>query len=159
MQSPYELHISALKLGTHNLEYLLDNDFFKPFNQHYSNVQIKIDVVLEKKETFLEFKFVIAGIIETQCERCTNNFPLEIWDEFQLIVKYDTNALQLNEEEEDPDIVYILPHEAFFNLEQHLYEFMMLSMPLIVRCSDQQFEEKIYCNQDVLKYISNTQNE
>ncbi|MGL6022869.1 MAG: YceD family protein [Chitinophagaceae bacterium] len=155
MASLYELQISTLKIGTHTLEYILDKAFFSQFDQHFPDVQIKVDVQLEKQEKFIVFQFFAKGFIETECERCTNNFPLEIWDEFHLIVRYDINASLLNRKEEDPDIIYILPSQTSFNLEQHLYEFIMLTIPLIVKCNEQQYKEKKYCNQDILKHITN----
>jgi hypothetical protein len=52
----YLIPFIGLKLGKHHFEYQISNAFFEIFDYNeYENSDIKVNVVLEKKSTLLEF--------------------------------------------------------------------------------------------------------
>ena len=53
-------------------------------------------------------KFEIGGsLLEINCDRCNNKLPLELWDEFNIMVKMVEEPELMNDQEEDPDVYYI----------------------------------------------------
>jgi uncharacterized metal-binding protein YceD (DUF177 family) len=58
----------------------------------------------------------------------------------------------MNEQEEDPDVFYISRNESQLNVETWLYEFVLLSVPMQKRCSDNE-EGETTCNKEVLEKL------
>jgi hypothetical protein len=77
---------------------------------------------------------------------------MDLWDEFNMVVKLVDNPDEMNEQEEDPDIWYISRTESHIAVSDWIYEFIMLSFPMQRMCS----EEKIggpQCNKEVLEKL------
>ncbi len=100
-------------------------------------------------------KFEIGGSLEVTCDRCNNNLPLELWDEFNIIVKMVDVPEEMNEEEEDPDVYFISRHESHLDVSNWIYEFINLSIPLHKVCGFEKMDGP-HCNatvRDLLKKL------
>jgi hypothetical protein len=65
----YLILFIGLKLGKHHFEYQISNVFFEIFDyDEYENSDIKVNVVLEKKNTMLELSFFNEGSIYVPCD-------------------------------------------------------------------------------------------
>lgn len=47
-------------------------------------------------------KFEIGGKADVNCDRCGNSLPMDIWDEFNMLVKLVENPEEMNEQEKIP---------------------------------------------------------
>jgi len=77
---------------------------------------------------------------------------MQLWDEFNVVVKMAEDPDQMNAQEEDPDVHYIGRGESHLHIADWLYEFVNLSIPMQRMCS----EEKIgspYCDKEVLAML------
>ena len=79
-------------------------------------------------------KFEIGGAMEVTCDRCNNNLPFELWDEFNIVVKIAEEPEVMNEQEDDPDVYYIGRGESHIDVADWIYEFINLSIPMQKIC-------------------------
>jgi uncharacterized metal-binding protein YceD (DUF177 family) len=153
----YDIAFVGLKPGEHLFQYEIEDKFFKDYDQQdFSNVHATIKVNLDKKNGFFLLKFDIGGSLEVVCDRCGNMLPLQLWDEFKVVVKLVENPDEMNEQEEDPDVYYIDRNESHLHLADWIYEFINLSIPMTRMCSDEQMGGP-YCNKEVLEKLKNMQ--
>ena len=73
-------------------------------------------------------KFEVGGKIDISCDRCGNMLPVDLWDEFNILVKLAEDPQQMNEQEEIPDVYYIARGESHIDVADWIYEFINLNM-------------------------------
>lgn len=150
----YDIAFVGLKPGVHVFEYDIDDQFFSTYqSQEFKNCNAHVKITLDKKSGFLMLKFEIGGKIEVTCDRCGNRLPLQLWDEFPVVVKMVENPEAMNEEEEDPDIYYIARTESHLHIADWIYEFIILSIPMQRMCREEEMGGP-YCNKEVLAMLS-----
>ncbi|MBN9283470.1 MULTISPECIES: DUF177 domain-containing protein [Flavobacterium] len=115
----------GLKQGKHQFEYQIDKKFFENFDfDEYNDVNIKVDVVLDKKSTMLELSFKHKGTVNVPCDLTSEEFDLPIKGKMNLIVKFGDTYNDENDE------LLVLPHGEFqVNIMQYIYELIVLSVP------------------------------
>lgn len=122
----YLIPFAGLKIGKHQFEYQVDKKFFEHFDfDEYNDVNIKVDVILEKKSTMLELHFKHKGTINVPCDVTNEDFDLPVRGKLTLIVKFGEAFNDENEE------LLILPHGEFqVDVSQYIYELIVLSVPV-----------------------------
>lgn len=115
----------GLKLGKHQFEYQIDKTFFDHFEyDEYEAVDVKVNLVFEKKTTMLELAFKHAGSVHVPCDLTGESFDLPIKGKFKLVVQFG-DAFN-----NDNDELLILPHgEHQMDVSQYIYEMIVLSVP------------------------------
>ena len=150
----FEIAFVGLKPGIHDYNYEITDKFFVDFQQQdFRNCKANVKVSLEKNNGFMLMKFEIGGSLEVTCDRCNNDLPFELWDEFRITVKMVENPEVMNDQEEDPDVYYIGRNESHLDLSNWIYEFINLSIPMQKVCSFEKMDGP-HCNPaalDVLK--------
>ncbi|NHN27366.1 DUF177 domain-containing protein [Flavobacterium jejuense] len=121
----YLIQFSGLKIGKHQFDYQLDNSFFGCFNyDDFNSVDIKVDLILDKKNTMLELSFKHKGVVNVPCDLTNEDFDLPIKGKLKLIVNFGDAFNDENEE------LLILPHGEFqVDVSQYIYEMIVLSVP------------------------------
>ena len=121
----FNIQFIGLKLGEHHFEYDIDNTFFKEFEfDEFNDANLKIKVLLNKKDTLLELHFEVSGTINVNCDITNEPYNQKINNEFDLVVKFGD---EYNDENED---ILIIPHGEYeINVAQYIYEFIVLSVP------------------------------
>lgn len=150
----FELAWQGMKLGEHQFEFLLNNDFFADSHgplEDIIDVEAKVALRFVKHESFFELHFDIGGFIITPCDRCGDEFRMELWDEFDLIVKLDDSEREEGLEE-DADVVFIPRSETVLDVSRWLYEFVVLSIPL-QRIHPVDGEGRSTCNEEALRLL------
>ncbi len=122
----YLIPFVGLKQGKHQFEFEIDKTFFDGFDfDEYNNVNIKVDLVLEKKSTMLELSFKHKGTVNVPCDLSNEDFDLPVKGKLSLIVKFG------DEFNNDNDEMLILPHGEYqVDVSQYIYEMIVLSVPL-----------------------------
>jgi uncharacterized metal-binding protein YceD (DUF177 family) len=150
----FDIAFVGLKPGLHSFEYEIDDRFFEEFGpQDFNNVKVRVGLQLEKNTGFMMLKFEVGGTVDVVCDRCGNRLPLDLWDDFEVLVKLTDNAEQMNEEEEDPDVFYIARTESHLNVKSWLFEFINLSIPMHKMCKESDMGGP-YCNKEVLARLA-----
>jgi len=116
----------GLKLGSHHFEYEIEQAFFEHFEyEDFNNVNVLVNVVLEKKTTLLELHFKISGFVNINCDLTNEPYNQNIKNEFDLVVKFGD---EFNDEHVD---ILIIPHGTYeINIQQYIYELIVLSVPI-----------------------------
>jgi uncharacterized metal-binding protein YceD (DUF177 family) len=122
----YLIPFVGLKLGKHPFEYQINNAFFEIFDYNeFQNSNIKVNVVLEKKNTMLELSFKHSGTVNVPCDLTSEDFDLPVKGKMKLIVRFGEEYNNENEE------LLILPFGEFeIDIAQYIYEMIALSVPL-----------------------------
>ena len=116
----------GLKLGKHQFEYQISKAFFEHFDfDEFESANIKVSIVLEKKNTMLELNFKQAGTINVPCDLTSEDFDLPIEGSLKLVVRFGET---FNDENEDLLILPIGEHQI--DVSQYIYEMIALSIPL-----------------------------
>jgi uncharacterized metal-binding protein YceD (DUF177 family) len=148
----FDIAFVGLKPGVHEYDYEVDDKFFSGHETEFSNCHAKIHLKLEKNTSFMMLKFEVGGKADVTCDRCGNQLTMDLWDEFNMIVKLVENPDEMNESEEDPDIYYISRTESHLHLADWIYEFVMLSLPMQKRCNESEMGGP-QCNLEILNML------
>jgi uncharacterized metal-binding protein YceD (DUF177 family) len=155
----YDIAFVGLKPGVHSFTYDLGEKFFAVYpNQDFSNIDAKVTLQLEKNASFMLLKFAVGGISDVICDRCGNSISVQLWDDYEILVKMADQPEKLNEEEEDPDVFYIAKGESHINVEHWLFEFSTLSIPAYRMCSENEIGGP-KCNTAVLDMLKKMSDE
>lgn len=149
----FDIAFVGLKAGIHDFNYEVDDKFFADFKESdFDNFQASVKLTLDKKASFLLLKFEIGGSVDVVCDRCGNMLSMDLWDEFNLVIKQVENAVEMNENEEDADVFYISRTESHIHLADWIYEFVLLSIPNQRMCSNDEVGGP-QCNKEVLAML------
>ncbi|NQY05662.1 MAG: DUF177 domain-containing protein [Flavobacteriaceae bacterium] len=121
----FDIPFKGLKEGKHDFEYQIDNTFFEHFDyEEFNGSNIKLDLLFNKKSTLMELHFEVSGTVNINCDLTNEPFDQEITSEYDLVVKFGDDY---NDELED---ILIIPHgEHQINIQQYVYEMIILSVP------------------------------
>ena len=155
----FDIAFVGLKPGEHEFTYEIGDKFFSFYGpQDFSNVKATVRLKLDKKTGFMLLKFDVDGTVDVVCDRCGNMLPMQLWDEFKLVVKLVENPEEMNNQEDDPDVYYISRTESHLHIADWIYEFINLSLPMSRMCSEEQMGGP-YCNKEVLEQLKKMQPE
>jgi len=149
----FEIAFVGLKPGIHEFVYEIDDQFFAENGEKdFTNCTATIKLQLDKKTSFMLLKFEIGGKADVICDRCNNTLAVDLWDEFNMVVKMVDNPDQMNEQEDDPDIFYISRTESHLQVADWIYEFVSLSIPMQRMCDEQEMGGP-QCNKEILAML------
>jgi uncharacterized metal-binding protein YceD (DUF177 family) len=150
----YDIAFVGLKPGVHEFDYDITDKFFEAYQQQdFRNCRSDIKLTLDKKNGFMLLKFEIGGSLEVTCDRCGSNIlPVNLWDEFSVVVKLVENPDEMNEQEEDPDVYYISRGESHLHIADWIYEFINLSIPMQRMCAEEEIGSE-FCNKEALDML------
>jgi len=143
----FSVPYKGLGNGIHHLKFNVDSEFFKKFeDSHIDNGNFEVDVELDKRHDHSILLFDIKGKTKTNCDRCLSAIKLPMQGSFKLHVKYG------EDEGSNDEIMFIHPETSVLNLAQIVYEYILLSMP-IIKIYDCKNEKSPPCNFDVLEKL------
>lgn len=149
----YDIAFVGLKPGLHEYQYEVDDKFFQEYKlADFSNCRARIKLTLEKNTSFMMLKFEVGGIVDVVCDRCGNSLGMDLWDEFNMVVKLVENPDEMNATEEDPDIYYISRTESHLRIADWIFEFVTLSIPMQRSCKEEEIGGP-QCNKEVLEML------
>ncbi|MEO7924165.1 MAG: DUF177 domain-containing protein [Chitinophagaceae bacterium] len=149
----FEIAFVGLKPGVHEYNYSISEKFFEAFQQQdFRNCKANVKLLLDRKSGFMLLKFEIGGSLEVTCDRCNNNLPLDLWDEFSITVKMVEDPELMNEQEDDPDMYYISQSDSHVDVANWIYEFINLSIPFQKVCDFERMDGP-NCNASALDML------
>jgi uncharacterized metal-binding protein YceD (DUF177 family) len=154
-----EIAFVGLKPGLHEFSYEVDDKFFAELEKkEFTGCNATVKLQLDKKNGFMLLKFEVGGKADVACDRCGNPLTKDLWDEFNMVVKLVENPDEMNAQEEDPDVHYISRTESHLQLNDWIYEFVLLSVPLQKMCSAEEMGGP-QCNNEVLAKLKQMEEE
>lgn len=156
----YEIAFVGLKPGEHEYHYLIQDNFFDKLLQNgdidkpeFTQAQVEVKLQLDKKPGTMLLRFDIHGKVRIPCDRCGEEFDMTLWDEFELLVKIVEDDVVDKLSQDDAEVAYIGRSESLLHLENWLYEFITLSIPMQHVHEDDEKGNSL-CNPEVLKYLN-----
>ena len=148
----FEIAFVGLKPGVHEFQYEVGDKFFVDYQQaDFTNCLANIKLTLDKTTSLMLLKFEVGGKVDVVCDRCGNTLPMDLWDEFNMVVKLVEHPDEMNSSEEDPDIYYISRNESHLHIADWIYEFISLSIPMQRMCKESEIGPQ--CNAEVLEML------
>ena len=149
----FEIAFVGLKPGVHEFNYRIDDRFFEEYNeQDFRNPDANVKLLLEKSNSFMILRFQIGGKAEVTCDRCSNELPIQLFDDFTVTIKMTDDPEVMNEQEEDPDVYYISRGESHIDVKDWIYEFVNLSIPMQKMC-DYENMDGPFCNPEAREVL------
>ncbi len=143
--TPFNLPLSGMSQGLHEFRFQIDRDFFACFDASPIAVgELAVELWCDKRPDMLVLAFHLKGTVRTACNRCLGEFDLPLDAHHQLLVKYDI------EERDEAEVVYILRDTPRLNVAKFVYEFILISMPMIATHDHGEGT----CDPEMLKYIT-----
>lgn len=122
----FAVNIIGLSKKAHLFNYHLEKGFFEKYGtETISDGRFDVEVVLDKKETFIEVNFKISGQAALVCDRTLEPFDFPITENRKMVFKYGEEAQEISDE-----IVIITRDQDSIDLGQYLYEFIALAIPM-----------------------------
>ena len=127
----FEIAFVGIKPGLHQFNYSIEDSFFEKFeNPGFTQSNIDVKLSLDKKSNAFILLFEINGKVTLPCDRCGDDFELNLWDEFDLMVKIIEDADVSKKSTEDAEVAYIGRSESVLDVSAWIYEFIVLSVPM-----------------------------
>ncbi len=124
----YRIAFVGLKPGKHIFQYEIDRSFFDLFEASpVKDGVLKVELELDKKNGFFMLDFRIDGTIKSVCDRCSEDFDLELMDDHSVIIKMEAIEHHTDVQE---DVIFISPADTHLEVHQLIYEFILLSIPM-----------------------------
>ncbi|WP_299250434.1 DUF177 domain-containing protein [uncultured Lacinutrix sp.] len=115
----------GLKEGKHQFDFNIENKFFEYFGyEDFNSSNLKVDVDFIKKSTLLELHFEVSGTVNVNCDVTNEPYDQSIENAFDLVVKFGEEY-----NDENIDILIISHGEYEINIQQYVYELIVLAMP------------------------------
>ncbi len=152
--SPYSISFTGLKLGVHEFDFEIRDQFFVDFpGSPMEKCDLKINLSLDKQEGLFQLTFDIEGTLNVPCHLCGQEFDMEVIDQHKLLVKLE-DARASEDIHDEEEIIYISRNETKLEIAQWIYEFIILSLPIqIVHPLNEKGEST--CDQATLDLIKN----
>ncbi len=150
----FEIAFVGLKPGLHEFAFEVDDQFFAEVEtRDFTNCSAFVKLQMDKKSSFMLLKFEVGGKADVECDRCGNTLTMDLWDEFNMVVKMVDEPDEMNEREDDPDVFYISKTESHLHLNDWIFEFVSLSVPLQKVCKEEEMGGP-QCNKEVLARLN-----
>ncbi len=123
-KSLFSIPFAGLKNGKHAFEFEVGETFFADYE--YSGIEdanVRVELVLDKKETMLIGEFSIEGQVVTECARCTDSLEVPVHADYTQYFKFGT------EDSEDDSLTVMHPDEYQIDVKDLIYEFIIISLP------------------------------
>jgi len=146
----YIIPIASLKKGEHNYLFTVEGDLFAE-NQYddIHSADLKVNVTFDKNSSIFMFNFLIEGTVNVTCDRCGDDFDMELYLKRQLIVKTGTSVHQ-----EEDNMISLANNETEIDIAPFVYQYVVLSLPM-QKIHQPDSEGKRACNPEVLKKLKN----
>jgi uncharacterized metal-binding protein YceD (DUF177 family) len=151
--APFRIPSAALKADEASYKWELGPDFLRIFDEEHEGIHGHFKVFLElyREGGIINADFHITGIVETSCDRCSVAIKLPIDSEYQMIIKFG------DPQDSSDDVIFILTDAHELNVGKHIYDFILLSVPISHRIEDCETLPNPPCDMSILQYLSENQ--
>lgn len=145
----FVIPFKGLKIGKHDFVFDIDEKFFDDFEgSEIHRGKIKVELMLDKKPSLLEFDFHLTGFAVVSCDVCLDDVEIPIEFDSKLFVRFGDTS------EEQTDEIIVLSHaEHELDVSQYIYEYSHLALPY-KRVHPNDKKGKSTCNKEMLKKLN-----
>jgi uncharacterized metal-binding protein YceD (DUF177 family) len=148
----YIIPFSVLKNGEHSFLFTIEKELFKENNyDDIHDCQVKAHITFNKNTSNIIVNFHIYGTLRLTCDRCGDDFDMEINLDKKLIVKTDSVL-----HSEDEDMITLSKDESELDMASFIYQYIVLSLPM-QRVHPTNKKGKSACNPQVIDKLKRLQ--
>jgi len=145
----YTIQFAGLTNTIHYLEFEIDALFFRHFESSpIKQADIFVHLTFDKRPGMFVLDFNIDGQVIGECDRCLNKIYIPLRAQHKMLVKFNDELAGMPQA--DPDIMYLSTKEHSINIQQLIYEYIVLSMPIKKICENSLIGNT-RCNKSMLK--------
>ena len=151
--APYRIPAAILKRDSASYEWDLDQKFLALFDEEHEGIngQFLVKMELSREGGVVALVFIVTGSVDTSCDRCLAPIQMPIDSEYEMLINY-------GDPEDSTDEVLFIPHDLQkLDLGKHIYDFILLSVPISQRVRDCEQMENSPCDISVLNYLKENQ--
>ncbi len=144
----YSIQFLGIAEGKHQFDFRVNKDLFVQYEEDsIEDADINVVVNLEKSVRHLLLNFNIKGSITTICDRCLDTLKLDIDCSPHLHINFGDYTSDLSDID---DIMTLSRSEEKLDLSKHLYDYIMLNIPIQKTHNENSGSE---CNPEMLEQI------
>ena len=137
--------VRGLPLGESAFRFEIGSEFFQAFeNSQIKDADCGVKVSVIRHQTLLDIVCEIGGFLVVECDRCLEDLTLKVDIEPHLTVGFGSVDVDVEED----DVLVIDRSESELSLDQFVYDYICLSLPLVKVHPDGK------CNPEMLRFIS-----
>lgn len=122
----YNVSLKGNQPDIREIEYVLDNDFFKKIDgNEVQKGKLNVQLTVKRTTVAFEFSFNIQGVVFVPCDRCLDEMEVPVETTEKLFVKLGKEYA-----EESDNMIVIPEEEGQINLAWFMYEFVALCIPM-----------------------------
>ncbi len=126
MSGSCTIPLLGLKEGRHAFDFEIGEEFFGQFEEsEIREGSLIVHIDIDKRSSHIDLSIRISGSVKICCDRCLEMFFQPVVCENRILVKFGKNI-----EDSDPDIITMPVDEHELDLKQHIYEFILLDLPI-----------------------------
>ena len=126
--SKYSINFIGLSEGKHEFSYQIAKDFLEDYPEtEIKDLDFDVKVIMEKTSRHLGFEFHIEGAAMVQCDRCLDNFSIDLSFDKELYVIFGDETSDLTDID---DRMILSRKENEIDLSKHLYDYINLQIPI-----------------------------
>lgn len=146
----YIIPFSVLKPGEHSYLFSIEKGLFTDNNyDEIHDCQLKAHVTFNKNSAIITVNFHIYGTINVTCDRCGDDFDMDINLDTKILVKTDSIV-----HSEEDDMISLGKDEVDFDIAPYIYQYIVLSLPM-QRIHPEDKDGIRHCNAEALKKLKN----
>jgi len=148
----FSIRYAGLADGSHSFDFAPDKTFFTEYfpETDILDSKIAIHIDADKQTGMLITNMTLSGAVTVECDRCLDPCQVELNAQQTLIFSSSINNTFSKKEEDS--VIEIGEVSENVILDNHIYDFVILSLPLR-RVHDDLEGPDSQCNQDVLKEL------
>jgi len=141
----YIIPFTLLKGGEHSYLFSVEKGLFTDNNyDEIHDCLLKAHITFNKNSAILNVTFHIYGTINITCDRCGDDFDMEVNIDKKLLIKLDS----IIHAEED-DMISLGKDEVDFDIAPYIYQYIVLSLPM-QRIHPEDKDGVRHCNAEAL---------
>ena len=122
----YIIPFTLLKNGEHSYLFSIEKELFAENNyDEIHDCQLKAHITFTKNSAILNVNFHVYGTVNVTCDRCGDDFDMEINLDKRLLVKTDSIV-----HSEEDDMISLGKDEVDFDIAPYIYQYIVLSLPM-----------------------------
>ncbi|MDD2595505.1 MAG: DUF177 domain-containing protein [Bacteroidales bacterium] len=126
-QNSIIIPIKGLACGRHCFDFIVNGEFFSEFgNSQIKDAHCEVVIEAEKNTSYMGIDCRIDGKVIVECDRCLEDLVIPIDIDRALSVKFAKES----EESDDDDIMILDERDADLDLNQFVYDYICLAVPL-----------------------------
>ena len=123
----FDIRFGSLAIGKHQTEVEIEKAFFEKYiNDDIEDASVLVKIDIEKKENMVHLFFNLSGNLHTMCDVCLDELVIPVDKQETLLLKITETA----QESDDENIVYLKNTEYNYNVEQIIYEYLLMLIPM-----------------------------